>query len=239
MPLRHSNGINLYYESAGSGPALVFLHAYPTNFTIWRPQMVALAEHAHTIAFDLRGFNRSDAPAEAPHYSQDLFVADLLSFLDGLHIQQATICGLSMGGNIALHFALQHPARLTGLILVDTGAGSEDPQAFAQTVHSWADAADNAGIEGFADVIMANPIFSEFADRGQNERRRLRTMITSNTPNAVAHVARRVLAPRLPVFALESRLSALSVPTLVIVGETDTACHVPGRYRRARVGVPW
>ena len=115
---------------------------------------------------------------------------------------------------------------------IELGGAPPDPLVLPhpRSGYPWADAADNAGIEGFADVIMANPIFSEFADRGQNERRRLRTIITSNTPNAVAHVARRVLAPRLPVFALESRLSALSVPTLVIVGETDTACHVPGRY---------
>ena len=235
MPTADINGITLHYDRAGAGEALVFLHAYPTNRTIWTSQVDAFAPDRLTVAYDLRGFGSSSAPSEASKYGQDLSVADLLGLLDTLELSQATLCGLSMGGNIALHFALRYPERVAALILVDTGAGSEDAELFARTTKGWADAAERGGIEKFADVILANPIFAEYADRGSAERRRLHDLITGNSVHGVSHTARCVLAPRLPVQALESHLVRLDVPTLVIVGEADPACHEPGRYLSEKI----
>jgi pimeloyl-ACP methyl ester carboxylesterase len=233
--IERCNGISVRYDSTGSGPALVFLHAYPTNRTIWRAQMTALSERWRTVAYDLRGFGETDAPHDPKQYGTDKSVGDLLGLLDALGIGRASLCGLSMGGNIALHFALRHPDRVSALILVDTGAGSEDPGEFARTTHAWADVAEGQGIGGFADFVLANPIFAEYADRGAQERKYLREVIAANPAHGVAHTARRVLAPRPPIYALESQLEKLEVPVLIVVGEEDPACIPVGRYMNGTI----
>jgi pimeloyl-ACP methyl ester carboxylesterase len=192
--------------------------------------MQAFAPTWRTIAYDLRGFGLSDAPPEPGAYAQDKSVADLAGLLDALHITRAAVCGLSMGGNIALHFGLNHPERTAGLVIVDTAAGSDDPAAFARTTTAWADVAEREGINAFARTITENPIFAEYAERGPKERRYMQETILANTVQGVANTARQVLAVRPPVYALEARLEKLAVPTLLIVGEHDTACLPPARY---------
>src|SRR5262245_47330131 len=133
------DGVVLHYDSNGHGPAFIFAHAYPMNRTIWQPQVTSFLNSWRTVAYDVRGFGRSGAPIDPNSYSQDRSVADLRELLDAIDVEKAVICGLSMGGNIALNFSLKHPDRTVGLIIVDTGAGSDDPRAFASTVNGWAD----------------------------------------------------------------------------------------------------
>ncbi len=235
MPSVKVNGININYVSAGDGPAIVFQHAYPTNHSIWKPQIDALSAEYRTIAIDMRGFNRSDAPADAEAYSQANYVEDMRQFLDAMALDEATICGLSMGGNIALHFAIRHPDRVARLILVDTAAGSEDAAAFKKTTGDWATAAETGGRAGFIRTIFSSPIFAQFADRDSQSREYLSGVISANDPLAMGHIARRVLGPRLPVYALEAELAGLSMPTLVIVGENDFACHAPGAFMAKKI----
>lgn len=235
MKLEVSSEIEMYCDIRGKGTPILFLHAYPMNHTIWRPQVDGFADQMLTITYDVRGFGKSDAPHDPKLYSQDISVQDLLGVLDGLELDKAIVCGLSMGGNIALHFCLNYPERANALVLVDTAAGSEDPEAFARTTNGWADIAEEEGMQAFADLIMANSIFGEYAERGEGERDFMRQVILSNSVQGVANTARRVLAPRAPVFALEQRLGQIGQPTLVVVGERDTACLDPGRFLAATI----
>lgn len=229
MPHAQVDDIRIHYERAGaSEPALIFVHAYPTNCTLWHKQMSALSAKRGTLAYDVRGFGRSDVPESPSAYSQDRSVADLLGLLNALNIRKPAICGLSMGGNIALNFALKHPDRVGALIAADTGAGSDDATVFAQATNSWADLAERGGIDAFAAAILANPIFGEYAERGAAERDYLRGLILANTVRGVAHTARYVLAKRPTINSLVPRLQKLPVPTLVIVGAKDEPCIAPG-----------
>lgn len=236
MPhIEHCNGISLHYESIGSGSALVFLHAYPTNRTIWYPQLTTFSVDYRAIAYDLRGFGLSQVPEDPNAYGTELSIGDLLGLLNKLEIDKAVLCGLSMGGNIALHFALNHPDRVSGLIMADTGAGSEDAQLFADTTNAWADVAENDGIDRFANFVLANPLFAEYADRGLDERKFLYDIVSANTICGIAHTARRVLALRPPIYAIEQKLNQLMIPVLVIVGEADPACIPVSQYMSEQI----
>ena len=106
-------------------------------------------------------------------------MSDLAALVDHLSIAQVDIFGLSMGGNIALNYALTHPERVSSLIVSGTGAGSDDPSAFAATTHAWAEAAETGGMAAFVEIISANPIFAEYANRGPMEAASLRELMHS------------------------------------------------------------
>ena len=115
------DGVVLHYDSNGNGhgPAFIFAHAYPMNLTIWQPQVTSFLNSWRTVAYDVRGFGRSTAPIDPNCYSQDRSVADLRELLDAIDVEKAVICGLSMGGNIALNFRLvQMPSQVSDYVLL-------------------------------------------------------------------------------------------------------------------------
>lgn len=113
----------LAYDHAGTGPVVVFMHGIGGNRTNWRDQLLALASRFHAVAWDARGYGRSDDYEGALDFAD--FSRDLVRLLDRLGARRAHICGLSMGGRIALDFYGRHPERVASLVLCDTFAGFE------------------------------------------------------------------------------------------------------------------
>jgi pimeloyl-ACP methyl ester carboxylesterase len=177
MPKARVNGVELYYEVAGKGDPLVFVHAFPLGLEMWAPQVEYLSRNFRIVTYDARGFGRSEAPPAPEAYSQETSIEDLFQLMKHLGIKKGCVIGLSMGGNVALNLALRHPESLHGIVVADTGAGSDDPKAFHQLVEEWAKAADVGGIEKFADLILAHPIFAGYTARGEEAERQFRAMI--------------------------------------------------------------
>ncbi len=125
-----ANGINLYYERHGAGPALVLIEGLGVGTWLWEKQVPAFSKHFTTIVFDNRGAGKSDKP-EGP-YSISLFADDLAALLDKLNIPKAHILGVSMGGFVALDFAVRYPQRVDRLVLVSTSAGGADHVPMSQ-----------------------------------------------------------------------------------------------------------
>jgi pimeloyl-ACP methyl ester carboxylesterase len=176
------------------------------------------------ISYDLRGFGITEAPTTAEQYSQDISVADLIGLLNHLHIERAAIGGLSMGGNIALNFALAHPQRVTALIIADTGAGSDNAEEWVAGAQRYAEAADRGGVEAFADLACANPLFARYIEQGPQCERFIRSCLMTHRARGIAHTARQVLSKRPTIYSLKAGLSAMRIPTLLIVGEHDAPC---------------
>ena len=117
----------LAYEQLGQGPAVVLLHAFPLDRRMWRPQLSALADAGYcAIAPDLPGFGESKG-----FDARDLadFADSVARLLDGLKIDHATVVGLSMGGYIAIQLSARHAARVSALVLADTRAAADPPEA--------------------------------------------------------------------------------------------------------------
>lgn len=117
-------GVSLAVETKGSGPAVLFIHGYPLDRTLWQHQ-VAHLEGYRRIAPDLRGMGRSDAPDLG--YSMATYADDLAGLLEALGEESVVLCGLSMGGYIAFEFLRRHPDRVRGLVLMDTKAEADSP----------------------------------------------------------------------------------------------------------------
>lgn len=230
MPKAPINGVDIYYEVAGSGPPLVLVHGFACGIRSWDHQVRALSRSRRVITYDVRGHGISEAPAGADAYSQPTSVADLLGLLDHLRIRRAAVGGLSMGGNIALNFTLAHPRRVSALIVADTGAGSDETADWRDTAHVFADALDRDGIERFADLACENPLFARYIATGPAAERFIRSCLMTHRARGIAHTAREVLARRPTIYSLEPRLRRLRVPTLLIVGEHDEICLKVHRF---------
>lgn len=110
------NGTHLFFEEVGSGSVVVLLHAGMLDRRMWNPQFGPLALEHRVIRYDIRGYGKS-GPADAPYRSAD----DLYGLLEALHVSRASLIGLSLGGRIAIDFALDHPEMVNRLVLASPG----------------------------------------------------------------------------------------------------------------------
>ncbi|MDQ1395353.1 MAG: hypothetical protein QOG64_612, partial [Acidimicrobiaceae bacterium] len=118
-----NDGVQIYYESTGTGPPVLLSHGYSATTDMWRGQVEALSGAYQVIVWDMRGHGRSDAPDDQGAYSEEATVADMAAVLDACGLPSAVVGGLSLGGYMSLAFHLAHPERVDALMLFDTGPG--------------------------------------------------------------------------------------------------------------------
>lgn len=139
MPIAQINNQKIYFEdSGGDGPALVFMHGFLMDQSMFDPQVEALAPDFRCIRFDARAFGQTEWDGQ-PFTLYDT-VADCIGLMDYLGIDQATIIGMSQGGYAALRVALTHPNRVKALILMSTRSGADEAEAkamYLQTRDTW------------------------------------------------------------------------------------------------------
>ena len=205
MPRAAINGAQIYFETQGQGPAIVFAHGRGGNHLSWWQQVPAFATEYRCITFDHRGWGTSTEPAGGP--GRKAFVEDLRGLLDHLGVEQAFLVAQSMGGLTCLGFALAYPQRTLGLVLGDTTGGIGDPAVveLLRNVHPPTDPLRRSLSAGF---IQRHP--------------------------DLAFLYRQIglLNPEMPIEVVSSAfrdpagpqvrdLARLTVPTLLIVGQED------------------
>ncbi|HJR16631.1 MAG TPA: alpha/beta fold hydrolase [Gemmatimonadales bacterium] len=224
------NGVNLAVEVRGEGPAILFIHGYPLDRTIWRAQIDAL-EGFQRIAPDLRGMGQSDAPDLG--YSMSIYAADLAALLDVLGIDEVVLCGLSMGGYVALEFLRQRRSRVRGLILMDTRAEADTPE-IRRTRDAAAATAKERGAAAIADAMLPKVLAAATLGRRPEMAESLRTLMARiPVPGIVGALA--AMRDREGSEALLETLAA--IPTLVVVGEADSLT-TPAQARVMAAAIP-
>ena len=225
------NGIELATLDRGSGPPVLLVHGFPLDHTMWDAQVEALSEQYRVIAPDLRGFGRSGVTEGKVTMEQ--FADDLAGLLDGLEVAGPVVfCGLSMGGYVAWEFWRKYTRRVRGLVLCDTRAAADAPQAAAARLET----AERVLREGPATLVdaMIPRLFAE-TTRKRNPRvvESLRRVMLSANAKAVAAAARG-MAQRHDVTSI---LPEIACPTLVLVGELD-AISTPEEMRSIADAIP-
>ena len=109
MPYLERDGVRLYYEDRGAGPAVLLTHGYTATLRMWDPQVAALADRYRMICWDMRGHGASDSPDDPTAYSHEATVADMAALLDACGVERPVIGGRSLGGFMSLVFHLAHP----------------------------------------------------------------------------------------------------------------------------------
>ena len=212
------------------GWPIVFIHGFPFSRAQWSPQVEELQSQFRVITYDLRGHGQSEV-GPAPMMIEFL-VDDLVELLDRLEIERATICGLSMGGYVALRAVDRHPERVSGLILCDTRADADDNEARLKRASAIRAIRAN-GMEAFAEKLLP-ALFGEGARSVEGPGvEAIRQQIRKTDPDGACQ-ALAAMACRLD---LTDRLGSINTPTLVIVGEDD-AITPPGDSRRMQDAIP-
>src|SRR6516164_5677451 len=125
MPtITSSDGTKLYYEEAGIGTPVVFVHEFAGDYRTWEPQMRAFSRSHRCVTFSARGYPPSEIPSDPERYGQDIARADVLAIMDALGIKQAHVVGHSMGAYTALHVGIRHPERCISVTAAGCGWGS-------------------------------------------------------------------------------------------------------------------
>ncbi len=216
----------LAYESVGSGPALVLVHAFPFDSRMWSKTAATLAGQRRVITPDMRGFGLSDL-GSGDHSIADM-ADDVAALLDALKLPAATVGGMSMGGYVALAFAHRHRDRLQSLILADTKAASDTPEA-RQGRQTAITLVETQGVAALLERQIPRLLSASASESLRAEVRGL----GAQPANAVI-AAIRALRDR-PDRTAE--LPAIAVPTLVVVG-TEDALSPPGEARAMAAAIP-
>ena len=211
MPTAHINGISLYYEIHGTGPAVVLSHGLGSNHLHWWQQVPLLAKHFQVITFDHRGFGYSTDNGSGP----DSFVDDLIGLLDHLEIVSTALVGQSMGGFTVAGVASRQPKRVTALVLSSSPAGLVAPRPLSQRVREHLAAATD--YPSLAHLLITQDGFPHrkpqlcFLCEQMTQLNRAVDMRTLSTLATMRH-------DPLPI-------KAAAIPLLLIGGEEDEGAH--------------
>jgi len=224
--------MHLAYSDEGPGPVVVLLHGFPLSRAMWEEQLSGIGSTYRVIAPDLRGHGESPAPEGV--YTMDEMADDVVELLDSLSISDRIVLGgLSMGGYVALSLVVRYPDRVRGLMLFDTRAGADTPEA-AQNREASARAvlaADSA--KELVDAMIPK-LFAPITLEQRPERvEPLRAVMENNTPRGTAG-ALRGMAIRPD---RRADLPGIQVPTLVLVGEHD-AITLPAEAKALAAAIP-
>ena len=230
-----SDGVVLYAEAHGTGLPVLFSCPLNTTCENWRPQVDPLvAQGFRVVLWDFRGHGRSEAPDDPAAYSMEQVVDDLGRVLDWAAPETpAVLGGLSFGGLASLHFALRAPARVRGLLLIDSGPGFKNPEAqkrWEAGVEKTASFLERKGMQAFVESRAAATTIGSRPELPAAQAA-LRA-IAAQQPVGLAHFGRCVAALAPPVI---DELASIRIPALVIVGEHDAAYQRAAQVMQARL----
>jgi 3-oxoadipate enol-lactonase len=218
-----AGGIEMSCELSGKGAPLVLIHGFTDNLGMWCEQVPAFASRFQVLRYDVRGHGETETPAGG--FSMDLFVADLRALLEALEIEKACLVGYSMGGRIALQFALEHPASTAGLVFANSGvrgAGAELSEAqvaeLVERRRQMAEMLATGDIEVIADGMAERSFSPGLRERDPVLFRKYKEIKLRNDPRHYP----AILEALVQAMASPPDLSALRSPALIIAGDRDS-----------------
>lgn len=207
-----ASGIALDYFEQGdrSSLPLILLHGYTDSWRSFQPLLAALSPDMRAIAVSQRGHGDSDKPCS--RYDAHMLAADIAEFMDARGIDAAVIAGHSMGSLVAQRFAINHPRRTRGLVLLGaftTLKGNPEVEALWDNVVRLDDPVDRGFVREFQQSTLARPVPSVFFE-----------MVVAESLKVPAHVWRSALRDQLDE-NVSCDLAAISTPTLILWGDRD------------------
>ena len=218
-----NDGVRLYYEEAGEGTPIVFVHEYAGDWRAWEPQMRFFARRHRCVTYSFRGYTPSDIPGDPAKYGQDRVVDDVRDVLDGLKIEKAHIVGLSMGGFAAAHFARRYPDRALSACICGCGFGAEKhlhPQ-FQAEAKANAERIRAEGQAAFADS------YAQGASRQRHRQKDPRGFaefvehLRQHDATGAAHTMQEYQGKRPSLYDFEADWASCAVPSLIVAGDED------------------
>jgi len=227
MPhIRADDGVRLYYEEAGSGLPLVFVHEFLGEHRSWEAQMRYFSRKYRCVAYNARGYPPSDVPEGPDAYSFEHQRSDLHALLDALGIAKAHVVGLSMGAFATFYFGMKWPQRATSLTLAGVGTGSM-PDARARLAAEAEEAADTLLAQGWekaAEGRTVTPTRVQFRNKDPRGFADFVGMLREHSAKGSAMTLKGYQARRPALQDFAEQMAACTVPTLIVSGDEDWPC---------------
>jgi pimeloyl-ACP methyl ester carboxylesterase len=224
------DGVRLYYEDTGSGRPVIFVHEFAGDLRSWEPQLRHFGKRYRAIAYNARGFPPSDVPEHPSSYSQARAADDTLTVLDAVGEERAHVVGLSMGGFATLHFGLRHHERALSLCVGGCGYGAEldKRESFQAEADVIANAIRTSGMQAFAERYAFGPTRVQFQNKDPRGFAEFQQMLSGHSAVGSANTQLGVQKERPSLYHIVEEMKGITVPTLVITGDEDWPCLLPG-----------
>ncbi|HOZ81663.1 MAG: alpha/beta hydrolase [Bacteroidia bacterium] len=203
-----------YSDTSSGNEVLVLIHGYPFDQSIWKEQVIALSDQARIITYDVRGYGSSSKGKE--RFSIDLFADDLIFLLDSLQVSKFIVCGLSMGGYIALNLVKRYPERIKGLVLYDTQCYADNAIGKAkryENIELIRKGGKQKYLEDMCKILFSPATFQK------------NDVVIKQTLDLMMKADNEVLMQTLEAMAEReescSNLSSIKFPTMILCGEYD------------------
>jgi len=230
MPhLTTDDGVKLYYEEAGTGTPIVFVHEFAGDYRAYETQMRYFSRRYRCIAFNARGYPPSDVPTDATRYSQDRARDDIRAVLDALKIDKAHVVGISMGGFATLHFGLHYAPRAISLVVAGCGYGAEPgkrEQFHAETDRTIANI-EKEGMPLIAESYGSGPTRVQLLNKDPRGFAEFMSQLREHSTPGSANTMRGVQRMRPSLYDLVDGMKKMTTPTLVMTGDEDDPCLEP------------
>ena len=235
MPMIQSDdGVNLYYEEAGSGTPIVFVHEFAGDYRSWEPQMRHFARRYRCVTYSARGYLPSEVPAGPDQYSQERMRDDIRAILNALKIERAHIVGCSMGAFAALHFGMQYcakgmPARALSLTLIGCGSGAHPAmfRKFQEESVIRAGAIRKDGMGKLAATYGHGAARIQYLNKDPRGFAEYAKQLAEHSAEGSANTMEGYQGRRPCLYDLTERMAAIDVPVLVMSGDEDEPCLEP------------
>jgi pimeloyl-ACP methyl ester carboxylesterase len=232
MPFANSKGVRLYYEEAGKGFPIVFVHEFAHGLRSWEGQLRHFSRRYRCIAFHARGYPPSDVPASASKYSQAIATDDIVGVMGDLGVRRAHIIGCSMGGYATLHFGLRYARMARSLTVIGAGYGSDPDKRgqFLRDTEVMARRFDELGTPEAITTYQIGPARVQLQNKDPRAFQEFCDEFAGHSALGSANTLRGVQARRPTIYSLARGLARMKVPTHIISGDEDNNCLEPGIF---------
>lgn len=220
------DNVRLYYEEAGSGMPVVFVHEFLGDLRSWEAQLRYFSRRYRCIAYNARGYPPSDVPNNIEDYAFERQRDGVGAVLDGLGLERAHIVGLSMGAFASFYFAMRAPERVLSLTLAGIGSGSM-PEVRATFAHESEAAADALLAEGWpanAQRRGVTPTRVQLQNKNPRAFAEFIAMLDEHSATGSALTLKGYQARRPSLVDFYGQAARCTVPTLIICGDEDEPC---------------
>jgi pimeloyl-ACP methyl ester carboxylesterase len=232
-----SDGVQLFYETAGKGSPIIFVHEFGGNHWSWEPQVGYFSRRHECVTFSARGYPPSDVPEDVEQYSQARAADDIIDIMNAAEVESAHLVGLSMGAFACLHAALRHPERIRSAVVAGAGYGSEKEyqEFFRRNSEQVARGFEEQGARAFASVYGESASRVQFQDKNPRGWQLFVERMAQHSDKGAANTMRGVQMRRPSLYDLEEELAALQIPLLIVVGDEDDHSIQPGIFLKRTV----
>ncbi len=237
MSYANADGVKLYVEETGNGYPIVFVHEFAADHREWETQVRYFSRGYRCITFAARGYTPSDVPEaeEAYHYTH--FADDIAAVMRHAGVAKAHVVGLSQGAYATLMFGLRHPQMASALVAAGCGSGSvrEQREEFMKTCEATSHRFVHEGAAALAQEMGVAPSRVQLLNKDPRGWQEFVEHLSQHSATGSSLTMRNYQGKRPSLYDFAQQFAAMTIPTLVVVGDEDESCIEPSVFLKRTI----